>query len=59
VHRKLGGKRVANYEQWIIIFSMEKDSKIINREQNFLYNIEQYQQLREKNFLVIGFCIQF
>ena len=34
-------------EQGIIFFYKEKESKIINWEQNFLYTTETYQQLTE------------
>ena len=34
-------------------FSTDKETKIINREQEFLYTTELYQQLREWSLLVI------
>ena len=36
-----------------IFFSLEKETNIINWEQNFLYTTEQYQQLREWSLLAI------
>ena len=37
----------AQYDQRIINFSMDKETKIINLEQDFLYTTEYYQQLRD------------
>jgi hypothetical protein len=53
VCRRLGGTKGAQYKH-IIIFSMEKETKITNREQDLLYTTEQYQQLQEHSLLVIG-----
>jgi hypothetical protein len=36
------------------MFSMEKETKIVNWEQDFLYATEHYQQLRAFSLLVIG-----
>jgi hypothetical protein len=47
VCRRLGGTEGANYEQGIIIVSMEKEIKIINLEEEFLYTTELCRQLRE------------
>ena len=41
-----------------IFFSVKKETKIINWEQEFLYNTESYQQLREEILLAIG-CHSF
>ena len=37
-----------------IFFSVEKETKIINWEQDFLHTTEKYQQLRQQSLLVIG-----
>jgi hypothetical protein len=39
------------------IFSMEKKRKIINWEQDILFNTEQYQQLREQTLFDIEYHI--
>ena len=49
----------AQYEQKIIIFSVEKETKITNWEQDLLHNTELYQQLRQQSLLAIGCHIQF
>jgi hypothetical protein len=37
-----------NTARWgIIIFSVQREFKVINWEQDFLYNREKYKQLRE------------
>ena len=41
------------------IFFMEKENKIINWEQDFLYTTELYQLLSEKSLLVTGCRIFF
>jgi len=41
--RRLGGTKVAQYEQGIIIFFMEKEMKIIHWEQDFFHTTEYYQ----------------
>jgi len=46
---KRGTVRAVNYN-----FSMEKKTKIINCEQNFLYTTEYYRPLREQSLLAIG-----
>ena len=38
------------------IFSVEKETKIINREQDFMYTTEKYQQLREYYSLSVIGC---
>jgi len=44
----------AQYKQKIIIFSVEKETKITNWEQDLLHNTELYQHLREQSLLAIG-----
>jgi len=40
MYSRLGGTKGAWYEQGIIIFSVEKETKIVNWEQDFLYTTE-------------------
>jgi len=40
VYRRLGGTKEALKEQGFKFFSMEKEMKIINGEQDFLYTTE-------------------
>jgi hypothetical protein len=43
----VGEGRLGGTKREIIFFSVEKETKIINCEQDILYTTEQYQQLRE------------
>jgi len=57
VYRRLGGKKGHYKIRELYFFSMEKEMKIINWKQEFLYTTEYYLQLREWSVLLIGCCI--
>jgi len=47
VYRRLGTTEQALLELGILLFSMEREKKIINWEQDFLHAAEYCQQLKE------------
>ena len=57
MYRRLGGKKGHYKIRELYFFSMEKEMKIINWKQEFLYTTEYYLQLREWSVLLIGCCI--
>ena len=55
VCRSLGGTTWARLEHGNIIFSEEKEKKIMKYEQDFLCTTKKYKQLRQYNLVTIGY----